>query len=136
MTAVLASLSRQAMASPGNEGKTDDFVTFAGAERVNIKTGASDETRASAVGSVDRPLPLFSIYQYVSEALAVATVERLEDGSFFASVADLNGSWGDGPTPAVATSELRDSLVDWVCEKVIDGDEDIPVVGNINLNPR
>ena len=52
--------------------------------------------------------------EYLEKAMAQASVEKTEDGRYFASIPDFKGVWGDGDTPKESCQELRTALEEWL----------------------
>jgi len=55
-----------------------------------------------------------TLANYLEAAMHEASFEKLEDGSWFASIPALAGLWGAGPTRAAARDDLRDALPGWI----------------------
>ena len=73
---------------------------------------------------------------YLTAALARRRLERLEDGSWAATIPAFDGVRSDGDTREEADRELRSVLEGWLLLKPDDGDGDIPEIDGINLNRR
>ncbi len=70
-------------------------------------------------------------------ALAVrrhGKTKRFPDGEWFADLEGFRGPWATGETPIDALDELNDVVFDWALFKMRDGDGDLPVVDEIDLN--
>jgi predicted RNase H-like HicB family nuclease len=81
-------------------------------------------------------LPRSLVDGYVERACRHAVSQEVDPGVWFASVAGLDGAYGDGDSPEAACSELREALVGWVAVKRRLGQE-IPVLEGLDLNlPR
>jgi len=74
------------------------------------------------------------IDDYVSNALKSATVEQLEDGTYYTEVAELQGVWADSDSEQNAREELADVIREWLELKIEDEDYDIPVIDHLDLN--
>lgn len=73
---------------------------------------------------------------WVKRALSGARIEPIADPKgFFADVPEAWGAWGIGETPEAALMDLEAGLEGWVKLKMADGDDDIPVMGGIRLDP-
>ena len=72
--------------------------------------------------------------QFISVALQLARVKRLETGEWFSEVAACPGVWGKGATISESFEDLCEALQDWILLKLKDGDKDFPVLGGVNLN--
>lgn len=70
---------------------------------------------------------------YITKAVEKAEYERLEAGSYFATIPGFKGLWAEGKTVEAARRELISTLEDWLLLAIRCGDE-IPVLGGINLN--
>lgn len=73
---------------------------------------------------------------YLEAARKRAVIERLEDGTWYAEVAELPGVWADGPDPFACLGSLMEVVEDWIVLKLRDGDSDFPVLDDIDLNQR
>jgi predicted RNase H-like HicB family nuclease len=81
-------------------------------------------------------LPRGLVDAYVGRAAGHAYTREIEPGTWFSTVAGLDGAWGDGNTAAEALSELREALVGWIAVKRRLGYE-IPAIDGLDLNrPR
>jgi len=74
--------------------------------------------------------------EYVEKAMKQAHYEMLEDGTFWGDIPGFFGVWGNGPTLEDCRTDLRDALEGWLVLKLWDNDDDIPVLGRLNLTPR
>ena len=73
---------------------------------------------------------------WVAAALSRARIERIDDpDGFFADVPEAWGAWGFGESPEEALTDLEAGLAGWMTLKVVDGDDDIPVIDAIRLDP-
>ncbi len=81
-----------------------------------------------------RPLPVQLIRRYAKLAAKRAESEKLEDGTWFASIRGFEGVWAEGESEEEALEAVEGVVRDWVCFKVIDKDRDLPVLDAINLN--
>ena len=55
-----------------------------------------------------------TITEYLNAALREASYERLEDGTWFASIPQLPGLWASGPTVEDTRKDLVDALPGWI----------------------
>ena len=70
--------------------------------------------------------------EYIDMAMEKATVERLEDGTFYAEIPGFRGVWACEDTEPDAREELREVLQDWI-EFRAHRDLEIPKVGSIDV---
>jgi predicted RNase H-like HicB family nuclease len=70
---------------------------------------------------------------YLHEALASATVEKMENGRCFASISQFPGVWAEAETPENCREELADVLEEWIILSLKRGDR-LPVIGSYDLN--
>jgi len=82
----------------------------------------------------ERPIPVEVLRRYAREAAKHATHTRLEDGSFYASVNGFDGVWTNEATLLEALTTLEEVVFEWAVLKIADGDRDLPVLGDIDLN--
>jgi predicted RNase H-like HicB family nuclease len=73
--------------------------------------------------------------RYLNLALARRTLRQIEDHTWIAEIPGFEGVWANGASAEDAGGTLYDVLSGWLALKMEDGDDDIPVLGNINLNP-
>jgi predicted RNase H-like HicB family nuclease len=78
-------------------------------------------------------LPKSLVEAYVKRAMGHAYAREIEPGTWFATVAGLDGAWGDGDTADEARSELREALVGWIAVKRRFG-YDVPAIEGLDLN--
>jgi predicted RNase H-like HicB family nuclease len=76
----------------------------------------------------------FMVDRWVKEALKHVRTRMLEEGSWVADVAGIDGAWGDGETEEDAVGVLAVVLSDWAYLKIEENDQDIPVLTGIDLN--
>lgn len=74
------------------------------------------------------------VQRYVLAMIQRAEVWELEDKTWYASVPDISGPWGQGPMEVDALDDLREVVEDWIELKLQGGDRDFPVLDEINLN--
>ncbi|HET6498434.1 MAG TPA: type II toxin-antitoxin system HicB family antitoxin [Coriobacteriia bacterium] len=104
----------------------DDFALM-WARRTLQEFSDADRTNADS-----RPTML--IDKYVGMAMRLAETERLDDRSYYAEIPGFAGVWADGGSKRAALRELESTLRAWIDAKITDGDHDLPLVGEINLN--
>ena len=71
---------------------------------------------------------------YLEAAFEKSTAKQIDDG-WIAEIPGFDGVWSQGETREVAVAELRNVLAGWLCLKIEDRDDDIPLLDEINLNP-
>jgi len=81
---------------------------------------------------MDSPKALLD--RYVLNAVRVASVELIEDGSYFAEIPGVPGVWADGNSESAVCRELDAALRAWLDLKIKHEDHDIPVIAGIDLN--
>jgi predicted RNase H-like HicB family nuclease len=81
-----------------------------------------------------RPLPVQLIRRYAMLAAWRAETERLDDGSWYAEIRGFPGVWAQGNSEREALKELESVVRDWVLLKVVDQDNDLPIIDEIDLN--
>lgn len=86
---------------------------------------------------LNRPQPSIAVERYAREACKLAVGRQEAHGAFYLEVPLLPGVWADGPDLRSAFAELESVIVDWALLKLDDDDDDIPVIGGIDLvRPR
>ena len=75
----------------------------------------------------------FILTDYVSQALAQAVYDKLEDGSFAGKIPPCAGVLAFGATLQECETELRSTLEDWILVGLKLG-HSLPVIGDIDLN--
>jgi len=75
----------------------------------------------------------FILSDYVEQALAQATYDKLEDGTFAGRIPDCRGVVAFGSTLRECESELRSTLKDWIWGGLKLG-HPLPVITGIDLN--
>lgn len=96
--------------------------------------GDATFAEVQSVGMVE-DLPIGLVDVYVDRAMSHAYTREIEAGTWFSTVAGLDGAWGDGDTVQEAESELREGLVGWIAVKRRMG-QDIPPLDGLDLNLR
>lgn len=74
------------------------------------------------------------LIEYIDAALAEATYEILEDGTFYGEIGSCPGVWANADTLAGCQKQLRDALESWLIVGLRHGDH-LPVINHIDLNP-
>jgi len=80
-------------------------------------------------------LPAGLVKAYADLACRHARIREVDPGVWFASVAGLEGAWGDGATEEEALQSLREAIIGWVAVKRRLGIHGIPPIEGIDLNP-
>ena len=75
----------------------------------------------------------FILTDYVSQALAQAVCDKLEDGTFAGRIPPCAGVVAFGSTSQECEAELRSTLEDWILVGLKLG-HSLPVIGDIDLN--
>ena len=75
------------------------------------------------------------LIEYINKAMSEAVYDKLEDGSFSGKIPQCPGVISFGETLYRCEQELRSSLEGWLIVK-IRHDDNLPVIGKINLNKR
>ena len=71
---------------------------------------------------------------FIDLAMLDAQPVEFESGQWYADLERFPGVWGDGETPEECLEVLADVLHEWIVVKVVLGDNDIPVLND--LDPR
>lgn len=79
-------------------------------------------------------LPMQLIEKYADLAVRHATLKRVEDGEWFATIPDFPGVWAKEATEEEALEMLREVVEDWAVLKIQHEHGDLPEVDEINLN--
>jgi predicted RNase H-like HicB family nuclease len=75
-----------------------------------------------------------TIRRYISEALKRAEYERMDDGQFFASIADFEGLWATGASIEDARSDLEGALESWIVAALTMSRVPLPKLGDVTLS--
>jgi predicted RNase H-like HicB family nuclease len=75
----------------------------------------------------------YILTDYVSQALAQAAYDKLEDGTFAGRIPSCAGVVAFGTTLKQCEAELRSTLEDWILVGLKLG-HPLPVIGGIDLN--
>ena len=76
---------------------------------------------------------LFTLTEYINQALALATYDKLEDGTFAGRIPACKGTTAFGHTLRECQDELRSTLEDWILVGLKLGHA-LPVIADIDLN--
>ncbi len=79
-------------------------------------------------------IPMRPVERYVKAAMNLARVKQLDDGTSYASVPQLRGTWANDACPEAALKSLQEVVFDWIIVKIAFGDRDLPVLEGIDLN--
>jgi predicted RNase H-like HicB family nuclease len=71
--------------------------------------------------------------EYTEQAMALARIEKMEDGRYFASIPCFKGLWADGDTSKECLTQLRSALEEWLVAALRE-DEELPELAGISLN--
>jgi predicted RNase H-like HicB family nuclease len=74
--------------------------------------------------------------EYVDKAMRKATYELIEDGTYFGFIPEFQGVWGNAPTLEACRDDLKGALEGWLILGLWDNDEDLPVLGKLDIVPR
>jgi predicted RNase H-like HicB family nuclease len=75
----------------------------------------------------------FPLTAYIEAALALATYDKLEDGTYAGEILKLKGIAAFGKTLRLCEDELRSTLEDWILVGLRLGHK-LPVIAGIDLN--
>ena len=73
--------------------------------------------------------------QWITAAMEHAYLRRLDYG-WYASIAGVDGAWGEGKKRKHALADLEVVLREWAAMKLADGDDDIPAMEGLTLVVR
>ena len=76
---------------------------------------------------------LFTFIENINQALALATYDKLEDGTFAGRIPACDGTIAFGPTLRECQDELRSTLEGWILVGLKLGHA-LPVIADIDLN--
>ena|SRR5207249_1149923 len=74
--------------------------------------------------------------EYVKTAMKKAEYEIMENGEFFGRIPGFPGVWGSAADLEACRNDLMGALEGWLILKLWLNDDDIPVLGRLNLTPR
>lgn len=77
--------------------------------------------------------PRYVLSDYLTQALAEAEYDKLEDGTYAARIPACPGVAGFGPSLRDCEEALRSTLEDWILLGLRMG-HPLPVIGGIDLN--
>lgn len=78
------------------------------------------------------PTQLFGHFK--AAAIRRARVEAKGGGLWYATIPNFQGVWASQDSAKGALEELEEVLHDWLLVKIQEGDRDIPVIDEIDLN--
>lgn len=73
--------------------------------------------------------------KYIEAAMHLATYERIEDGTFFAEIPEIEGLWATADTLRTCQDELQEVLEGWIILGLRLG-HSLPIIEGINLTPE
>ena len=96
-------------------------------------TAPPDEPQDRVSGEWVEGLPLGMVRAYAERAALHARVREVDPGVWVATVAGLEGAYGDGGSPREACDDLRNAVVGWVAVKRRLGLH-VPALEGLDLN--
>ena len=69
---------------------------------------------------------------YIQAAMVRAVYDKLEDGSFYAEIPELQGVYANEPTLESCRTELQSALEDWIVFGLVNGFP-VPALDGIDL---
>jgi predicted RNase H-like HicB family nuclease len=72
--------------------------------------------------------------RYVAMAMRKATPERTESNKWYCALSPFPGVWAEGDSVKECLDTLEEVLREWLILKIVDGDNDMPVVDDIDLS--
>jgi predicted RNase H-like HicB family nuclease len=78
--------------------------------------------------------PVFT--DYVKAAMKKAKYELMENGAFWGEIPGFQGVWGSADDLELCRQDLQGALEGWLILKLWLNDDDIPVLGRLNLAPK
>jgi predicted RNase H-like HicB family nuclease len=73
--------------------------------------------------------------EYIDAAMHRATYERIDDGTFFADIPEMEGLWANAQTLEACRDELQEVLEGWIILGLRLG-HTLPVIDGIDLTPE
>lgn len=73
--------------------------------------------------------------KYIKAAMHRATYERIEDGTFFAEIPEIEGLWANAETLKTCQDELQEVLEGWIILGLRLG-HTLPIIEGIDLTPE
>lgn len=73
--------------------------------------------------------------KYIEAAMHRATYERIEDGTFFAEIPEIEGLWANAETLKTCQDELQEVLEGWIILGLRLG-HTLPIIEGIDLTPE
>jgi predicted RNase H-like HicB family nuclease len=77
--------------------------------------------------------PPSPLEEYIALAIRGAQPREIEDGVWVVELDGFPGVWADGPSPQECLTTLAEVLQDWLMIKLAHRDDDVPVVGGLDL---
>lgn len=103
-----------------------EFVQVASLLNERVREGVAD------IESLTR-MPMQLIEKYAEQAARHAILKRYPDG-WLATIFGFPGVWAMEPTEEETRKVLEEVVLDWTLLKIEHGDNDLPVIEQINLN--
>lgn len=105
-------------------------------ERVELTTAFTNEITMVKVAASTRDgfMPTQLVDRYISAALRRSLTEKMEDGTYFATIPALGQVWASGDSVTEADEALREIVSQWIELKIEDQDRDFPVIDTVDLN--
>jgi len=72
------------------------------------------------------------IFEYCQKAIEKAEYKKLEDGTWFAELAEFKGVWGNGESVEACRKELITVLEEWIILKLRDKDP-LPEIDGLKI---
>jgi len=72
------------------------------------------------------------IIEYIERALKKAEYKKLEDGTWFGEIPNLNGVWANGNSIEECRDELIEVTEEWLLLKIKDN-ESIPIIDGMGI---
>jgi predicted RNase H-like HicB family nuclease len=113
------------------QGESQSFPFGPQVSVTGAGTDQLDEDYVSAERVEDLPVGL--VLAYAERAARHVRVKEVDPGVWVATVAGLEGAYGDGDSPEEAQSDLREAIIGWVAVKRRLGLQ-IPVLEGLDLN--
>jgi predicted RNase H-like HicB family nuclease len=75
----------------------------------------------------------YALSDYISEAITIAKIEQLEDGTYAGKIPNCHGVIAFGETFSECQTQLRSTLEDWILVGLKLGHK-LPIIAGIDLN--
>jgi predicted RNase H-like HicB family nuclease len=95
------------------------------------KTGWQTRSHSDTFSEERKPM----LTEYIQRAMHHAQYEVMEDGRYFATIAQCSGLWAEGQTLEESRDALMSSLEDWLMVKMRHGDS-FEVIDGVDINPK